>query len=238
VIEDCAQALLAARDGRLAGTIGSCGIFSFQSSKHVPAGDGGALVTNDAALRRECMALREHGWDVLGGPSSLGWNYRLTELTAAIVLARFESVGAIIDHHERAGAALDAAARRSGLVTPQHVPSQCRHTYSRWAALLPSGLDAAAIARRLTSARSRFKLERWGPAYLRPLFQEDAARRGYGPIASTMAHFRLGLCPVAESIVPRLLVMNVSSQLSLDAHLAELAKVTPLIEGARDDAGV
>jgi dTDP-4-amino-4,6-dideoxygalactose transaminase len=65
VIEDCAQALLAYYKGRLCGTIGHIGCFSFQQSKHLTTGDGGMVITNDthgARYGRQLALCHDKGW--------------------------------------------------------------------------------------------------------------------------------------------------------------------------------
>lgn len=90
LIEDCAQAHGARRDGRLSGAWGDVGCFSFYPTKNLGAlGDGGALVTADAALAERMRALRQYGWGakyevVMGG----GSNSRLDELQAAVLCAK------------------------------------------------------------------------------------------------------------------------------------------------------
>jgi aminotransferase EvaB len=87
LIEDCAQAHGAARDGRKAGTFGALGCFSFYPTKNLGAlGDAGAVVTGDAALAARVRALRTYGWGAkyrctMDG----GMNSRMDELQAAVL---------------------------------------------------------------------------------------------------------------------------------------------------------
>lgn len=87
VIEDCAQAHGASRDGRLAGSFGSIGCFSFYPTKNLGAiGDGGAATTDDPFLAETLRKLRQYGWkekyhvEIPGGRNS-----RLDELQAAFL---------------------------------------------------------------------------------------------------------------------------------------------------------
>ena len=87
VVEDCAQAAGARRGGQRAGAFGDVAAFSFYPTKNLAAiGDGGAVVTDDAAVDERVRALRQYGWsekyraDVAGG-----WNSRLDELQAAVL---------------------------------------------------------------------------------------------------------------------------------------------------------
>ena len=96
VIEDCAQAHGALRGGRRAGSFGSLGCFSFYPTKNLGAlGDGGAVVTNDAALAERVRRLRQYGWATKYDVAiAHGRNSRLDELQAAILrkkLARLDA---------------------------------------------------------------------------------------------------------------------------------------------------
>lgn len=124
VVEDAAEAHLSEYAGRKAGSLGDVGIFSFTPSKPMTTGEGGMLVTNDAALAERARRVREYGdsgkfrWD------SLGLNFRMPEVMAAIGLVQlgkleeavarrraiaarytraFSSCGAVITPWTRAG---------------------------------------------------------------------------------------------------------------------------------------
>jgi len=90
VIEDCAQAHGATRNGRAAGSFGIAGCFSFYPTKNLGAlGDGGAVTTSDAAIAERLRELRQYGWDKKYQVSRAGGrNSRLDELQAAFLLAK------------------------------------------------------------------------------------------------------------------------------------------------------
>ena len=90
LIEDCAQAIGARRDGRLAGTVGDAAAFSFYPTKNLGAlGDGGAVVTQDAATAATLRSLRQYGWEGKYVVTRAGGrNSRLDELQAAILRRR------------------------------------------------------------------------------------------------------------------------------------------------------
>ena len=84
VIEDAAQAIGASYRGRQAGTLGTLGTFSFFPAKNLGAlGDGGAVVTGDAALADRVRALRHHGAQTKYVHDTVGGNFRLDALQAA-----------------------------------------------------------------------------------------------------------------------------------------------------------
>ena len=90
VIEDCAQAHGARRDGKAAGSFGSAGCFSFYPTKNLGAlGDGGMVTTNDAAIANSLRELRQYGWDKKYQVSRPGGrNSRLDEVQAALLLTK------------------------------------------------------------------------------------------------------------------------------------------------------
>jgi dTDP-4-amino-4,6-dideoxygalactose transaminase len=91
VLEDACQAWGAAWRERPVGAIGDLGTFSFQASKNINAGEGGAIVTNNPELAERCWSLHNVGRIRDGAwyqHEFLGWNYRMTEWQGAILLAQ------------------------------------------------------------------------------------------------------------------------------------------------------
>jgi dTDP-4-amino-4,6-dideoxygalactose transaminase len=122
VIEDAAQAWLAAWKGHPVGAIGNAGAFSFQSSKNLPAGEGGIVLTDDEALFQRAWSYHNCG-RTLGGEwyahATAGLNYRLTEFQAALLLAGLERFA---EQQERRAAAMAVLERElagiDGLLLP------------------------------------------------------------------------------------------------------------------------
>jgi 8-amino-3,8-dideoxy-alpha-D-manno-octulosonate transaminase len=103
LIEDAAQAFGGSYHGRRLGTIGRIGAFSFNIFKTINAGDGGMVVTDDADLYEKAFGYHDQGHLPLrmgvevGKRSAIGQNFRMTELTAAVLLAQFRKLDAIIE---------------------------------------------------------------------------------------------------------------------------------------------
>jgi dTDP-4-amino-4,6-dideoxygalactose transaminase len=86
VIEDCAQSTGAKLGGKRAGSMGALGCFSFYPTKNLGAiGDGGMVVTSDAALATRIARLRQYGWDAERATEEPGLNSRLDPVQAAIL---------------------------------------------------------------------------------------------------------------------------------------------------------
>jgi perosamine synthetase len=99
VIEDACQAWLAEWRGKKCGTLGDLGCFSFQESKHLPCGEGGAVVGNDEGLMDVCHSYHNCGraygsMKATSGYPIVGTNRRMTEYQAAILLNQMQRLEA------------------------------------------------------------------------------------------------------------------------------------------------
>ncbi|WP_295738887.1 aminotransferase class I/II-fold pyridoxal phosphate-dependent enzyme [uncultured Helicobacter sp.] len=103
VIEDCAEAHGAEFDGKKVGSFGDVGCFSFFGNKVITTGEGGMCVCNDKALSEKMRILRDHGMDKHKRywHSEVGFNYRMTNIQAALGLAQLERIDEILYHRER-----------------------------------------------------------------------------------------------------------------------------------------
>lgn len=106
VIEDAAEMHGQTYKGRPCGSFGDISIFSFYANKHISCGEGGMVMTNDPVLAASCRKLRNLCFD----PElprfvhrALGWNYRLTNLQAAVGLAQAEQLTATLEKKRAMG---------------------------------------------------------------------------------------------------------------------------------------
>ncbi len=103
LIEDCAQAFGASYRGKSLGSFGAAGGLSFNAYKTITAGDGGMVVTDDEALYKRCFAMHDQGHSPrrngveIGSRPFLGLDFRMTELSAAVLLAQLRKVDAILE---------------------------------------------------------------------------------------------------------------------------------------------
>ncbi len=98
LIEDCAQSVFSTRDGKYAGTFGDLGCFSFQATKTITTGEGGMVVASDPGIEKSVRLLRNHGMstDRRYWHDALGFNFRMTNLQAAMGCAQLHKSGEII----------------------------------------------------------------------------------------------------------------------------------------------
>jgi perosamine synthetase len=97
IIEDAAQAIGSKYKGRYTGTIGDCGVFSFNQAKPISAGEGGVLVTNNDEIAHIAKLVRNHGEMVDPEKKIVGFNYRMTEIEAVISYHKFSELDIIIE---------------------------------------------------------------------------------------------------------------------------------------------
>ena len=92
VIEDCAQAHGTEYTGKKVGTLGDIGIFSFFATKHMTTGEGGIITTNDESVAELARMIRNHGMSGRDDHVMLGYNYRMTEMAAAMGLVQLSKL--------------------------------------------------------------------------------------------------------------------------------------------------
>jgi perosamine synthetase len=128
VIEDAAQAHGAAIGDRKSGTWGA-GAFSFYPTKNMTTGEGGMVSTDDAELAERVRLLREHGMKVRYHHDVVGYNFRMTDIAAAIGLAQLPKLPAANDRRRAIAARYDAELH--GVITPRVRPG-VTHVYHQY----------------------------------------------------------------------------------------------------------
>lgn len=104
VIEDSCEALGTTYKGRRAGVIGEAGIFGFYPNKQITTGEGGMITTNDDEIAFRARSLRNQGRDPDAGwlaHARLGFNYRMSDITAAVGVEQMKRLDEILEKRER-----------------------------------------------------------------------------------------------------------------------------------------
>lgn len=135
VIEDCAQAYGARSAGRPVGTIGAIGCFSLQQSKHMTAGEGGLVVTDDETLAHRIRLFINKAWDYEDPRPDHGFlalNYRMSELQGAVAVAQLAKLdGNIVQRRATARRLGEKLSGLRGITTPWVAPSNL-HSYWKY----------------------------------------------------------------------------------------------------------
>jgi perosamine synthetase len=148
VIEDAACALGAEYRGRPCGSIGRLGCFSFHPRKSITTGEGGMIMTDDDTLADKIRLLRSHGGrrgDYALLFEEAGYNYRLSDVLAALGVAQMRRLQWLLDGKRERAAQLRARLEGiAGLKLPVE-PSDCRHTWQSFVCVLDSNFNQAAV---------------------------------------------------------------------------------------------
>ena len=136
MLEDAAQAHGAEWRGRRVGAIGDAGIFSFYQSKNITCGEGGAITTNSEEIADKAWSLRNVGRPRTGPwyeHRIYGWNYRITEFQAAILLAQLERAPELMRRRDEGARILDNLLEEIDGVSPlkkdKRVTRHAHHLY-------------------------------------------------------------------------------------------------------------
>lgn len=129
VIEDATQAIGAEYHGKKVGTIGDCGVFSFNRHKHINTGEGGILITNDDYIARVARAMRNHG--ELSDPSLgiVGYNFRLCEIEAYLAHKQFQKLDWNLRLRNELTARLTEGIKDLPLIETPVIRPNCYHAF-------------------------------------------------------------------------------------------------------------
>jgi dTDP-4-amino-4,6-dideoxygalactose transaminase len=207
VIEDAAQAHAAEWRGQKVGALGDCGTFSFQASKNLNAGEGGCIVTNDAAVADKCWSVHNVGRTKSGKwyeHHVLGGNFRMTEWQAAILLAQLARVPEQTQRRTENALRLTAALSRiPGIVTLPPDERVSRHAYHlyvfRYYPDRFGGRPRSDFLRAL-GAEGVPAGSGYVPLYKEIVFQRKSAGVGPWCKAGRLVDYAAVQCPVCEQV--------------------------------------
>lgn len=238
VIEDNAECFLGKYKGRIAGTIGHCASFSFQSSKHLTSGEGGMVLTDDEELAgkiRKVQSLGYAGVSATKGkiskidiqhPSysrhvSMGWNYRMPELCCAVALAQTQRIDELVEARVRAAQIFEEhTAKFSEWFRPQFVGDEYKNSYWTWVTVLDrEDVSWDSLRDRYLELGGDGVYGAWKLTYQEPMFQElNLLGREKYISESNRALYRERPCPNAEWVQPRLFQFKTNYWNSADAE--------------------
>jgi perosamine synthetase len=148
VIEDAAPAIGATYRGRPIGSLSPITCFSFHPRKSISTGEGGMLVTHSAEIAAQARVLRAHGASVsdlarhqstqvvIEEYAELGYNYRMTDIQAAVGLEQLKKLDYILERRQTLAARYGRLLAQMPGVTPPFVPAGSTHTYQSYAVRL------------------------------------------------------------------------------------------------------
>lgn len=186
IIEDACQAVGADYKGKKAGNLGDLGCFSLYATKNIMCGEGGVVTTNDKNYVTLMKQFRQHGMSAQYEYVDLGFNYRMTDLHAAIASEQLKKADKFNDSRQNTAKIFDKGLKHiPGLVNPK-VSDGRTHVYHQYTIRITEDF---ALSRDDFVAQMREKEVGVGVYYPKPLHAfEHIAKLGY----------KLGDFPVAE----------------------------------------
>lgn len=220
ILEDCAQSFGAEYHGRLVGAMGDINIFSFQMNKVISAGEGGMVVTNDRALHQRAVACQDQGTprktEGADLPPFFGENYRMSELTAAVLLEQVKKLDRLRSHVRHMGGIIKESV--SGVPGVRMRPlADSEGDAGVSPVLIFDTPELCAWARQALAAEGvPIKFPYNGlPVYMHePILQKRMWHDGPTPWDARFyageTHYGPGLCPHAEELMPRVCEYHLS----------------------------
>ena len=142
VIEDACQSHGATYHGRAVGSFGT-GAFSLYPTKNITSAEGGMITTNDAELAEKCRVIRQHGMRRRYYHDELGFNFRMTDIHAAIGLEQLKKLAGFNRKRQENAAYLSAHLKGVGL---PYAPEGYQHVYHQYTIRAPQGRRDALLA--------------------------------------------------------------------------------------------
>lgn len=222
VIEDCAQAPGATYKGKFVGSLGNVGVFSLNQHKTITCGEGGFAITNDKNLALRMQLIRNHGEVIVNDmgledvSNIVGFNYRMTELEAAVSVGQFKRLDYLNDYRiDLARYLTDKLSKFEGLILPKEDRGN-KHVYFIYSIRFKEdvvGISRNSFVKALLAEGIPFAGGYVKPIYLEPLYQKKIAygKQGY-PFTCDLykgeVNYTKGLCPVAERMYEKELMLS------------------------------
>lgn len=220
VIDDSAQNILGTYKGRLAGTLADINVFSFENKKHITSGsEGGMLLTNNkeyatrarkfggigykhmtASAGRTSLALSDVQDPDYERFDTIGLNYRMSEISAAVGLAQFERISDIVERRIAVAKMFNQSVKDCNWIVPQKIPDGYKHSHYTYS-FEYKGLEVLGVT---WKDFYKMYIEMGGDGfysacvvpYLEPVFQNN---EDYNKI------YQKGMCPVAEALQKKIM---------------------------------
>lgn len=226
VVEDCCQAHLTEYKGRLVGTIGDAGCFSFQQSKHMTTGDGGMIIAKkDSICNKKLNLCADKGWprERYRDHLFLAPNYHMTELQAAVGIAQLRKLDEFIEKRIKHARFLSSLIRHIDGVYPPLEVDWAKNTYYEYALTFNPDIYTVSnttLARALTEEGVYT-----APGYLpKPIYMYDVVLKGrtYGNTHcpfdcnkfSAEVQYSSNMCPVSVEACKRMLFIPWNEKLT------------------------
>ncbi len=194
LIEDAAHAQGSTLNGQKAGSFGIAAAFSFYPTKVMTSGEGGMITTDDENIYKRALVFRDQGKaGFLGNVhTELGYNWRMSEIHAALGLSQFARLGEFIADRRRVADFYDTELKKLAKVSPVRIPSGAKSNYYKYSVVLEDGADRAALKKEM---KEKYTVSLSGEVYELPCHLQPIFKALYG--------FKGGEFPAAEDLCQR-----------------------------------
>ncbi|WP_024955477.1 DegT/DnrJ/EryC1/StrS family aminotransferase [Sulfurospirillum arcachonense] len=229
IIEDSAQAPAAKLGDKFTGTLGDIGVFSLNYHKHIHSGEGGIIVTNDDDLAFKMQLIRNHGETVLAAKgyedkkelhNMLGFNFRMTEIEAAIARVQLSKLDELIEQRIDNVKYLEEKLQNIPCLEIPPLRDEAKHVYYIHPLLFKEKSIACHRNKFIDAVKAELPptlmrddspvLLSYGyvkPLYLQPLYQEKICFGEY-PFSLSERVYKEGDCPVCEKLHNDILITH------------------------------
>lgn len=232
VIEDAAQAPGAVYKSKFVGTLGHIGVFSLNYHKHIHCGEGGIVVTNNDDLAEKVRLIRNHAESVVEAKgvkdltNMIGFNFRMTEIEAAVVRCQLKKLKELLDKRRRNCEYLAERLAKIPAITSPRTREGCEHSWYVQPFKFDESIAGIHRDKYIEAVKAELSVselrESEGvkiscgytkPLYLLPIFQKRIAYGSKGfpfnllECSKTIKYVK-GLCPVAERMYEKELFIN------------------------------
>lgn len=199
LIEDACQAHLAEYNGKRTGAMGDAGAYSFYATKNMTTGEGGVVLTNDKNIDAISRQIINHGRAGHSTHTVLGYNYRLTNIAAAMGLVQCKKIEKWTDQRIKNAAKISEGLKGLDFIQVPVVPKGCRHVFHQYTIRVKNGLRDV-FMKYLQENGIGCGIYYPEVIYKQPLYQDIG--------------YKKNLCPEAEIAVKEVLSLPVHPALS------------------------
>lgn len=179
LIEDAAQAHGAQYNGAMIGTVGDMTCFSFYAGKNMTTGEGGIVTTNDDDYAEKLRMVRSHGEQRPYWPTTIGNNYRMNEIQAAIGMTQLRKLPSFLERRTKNAEFLNEKLGVLGKVMPPKEPEDRKHAWYLYTLRL-RGANAGKrnkVVEKLRSKNIEASVYYESPLHMLPLYREISTSR-------------------------------------------------------------
>ena len=179
LIEDAAHAHGSTLRGKKAGSFGIASAFSFYPTKVITSGEGGMILTDNEDLMKKALVLRDQGKaGFLGNVhTEIGYNWRLSEIHAAIGLSQFNRLEEFITNRRAIAKIFDEGLKDIGGMRALSIPEAVRSNYYKYIAFLEEDIVRSDFKKKL---KEKHNVSLSGEVYELPLHLQPIFKKMYG----------------------------------------------------------